>query len=361
MDHRPVQDVGVRVADRSRFQTVRELRDELVEHRLVDDRGAERRAPLPRGAEAAEQRALDRQIDVGVVHHDHRVLAAELQARRLHVATAELADLRADRARPGEADLVDEALFQSGLQTLEGVRTRGLDEVQHARRNATRVEEPHHRVAQRGAVLGRLPDDGIAAQDRRHQVPRRHGDREVARGDDRRDTDRHPKREQLLVRHLRRHGLPVQPPALAEEEVARVDDLLHLAERLGIRLADLARDQRSKCLLVGLDQPADLCDHATAGRSRHRRPLLLRGACGARGVDERRRIAEQHLGDDVVGASRVRRGQAAAGSVAANLAADDRGDGGRGNGGGHGLHTSAAPTTLSGSRERGWRRDPRRA
>ena len=210
-------------------------------------------------------------------------------------------------------------------------------------------------------VLGRLPDDGIAAQDRRHQVPRRHGDREVARGDDRRDTDRHPEREQLLVRHLRRHGLPVQPPALAEEEVARVDDLLHLAERLRIRLADLARDQRSKCLLVGLDQPADLRDHATARRSRHRRPFLLRGARGARGVDERRRIAEQHLGDDVVGAGRIRGGQAAAGSVAANLAADDRGDGGRGNGGGHGLHTSAAPTTLSGSRAPGWRRDRRRA
>ena len=29
------------------------------------------------------------------------------------------------------------------------------------------------------------------------------------------------------------HGLAVQPPALAEEEVAGVDDLLHLAERLG--------------------------------------------------------------------------------------------------------------------------------
>ena len=31
----------------------------------------------------------------------------------------------------------------------------------------------------------------------------------------------------------RRHRLPVQAAALAEEEVAGVDDLLHLAERLG--------------------------------------------------------------------------------------------------------------------------------
>ena len=88
------------------------------------------------------------------------------------------------------------------------------------------------RVAERGAVLRRLPDDRVAAQDRRHQVPGGHGDREVAGGDDRRHADRHPEREELLVRHLRRHGLPVQPPALAEEEVAGVDDLLDLAERL---------------------------------------------------------------------------------------------------------------------------------
>ena len=40
-------------------------------------------------------------------------------------------------------------------------------------------------------------------------------------------------REQLLVGHLRRHRLAVEAPALAEEEVAGVDDLLHLAERLG--------------------------------------------------------------------------------------------------------------------------------
>ena len=84
VDHRAVEDVGRRrVADRGLAQARVELGDELVVDRLVDDRGAERRAALARRAEAAEQRALDREVDVGVVHHDHRVLAAELQARRL--------------------------------------------------------------------------------------------------------------------------------------------------------------------------------------------------------------------------------------------------------------------------------------
>ena len=81
----------------------------------MDDRGAERRAALARRAEAAEQRALDREVDVGVVHHDHRVLAAELEARRLEVAAAQLADLRADRRGAREADLVDQPLIQRQL------------------------------------------------------------------------------------------------------------------------------------------------------------------------------------------------------------------------------------------------------
>ena len=47
-----------------------------------------------------------------------------------------------------------------------------------------------------------------------------------------RGPDRDPEGEQLLVGHLAGDRLAVQPPALAEEEVAGVDDLLDLAQRL---------------------------------------------------------------------------------------------------------------------------------
>ena len=229
VDHRAVEDVADRVADRRRAQPLGQLGDELVVDRLVHDRGAQRRAALARGAEAAEQRALDREVEVGVVHDDHRVLAAELQARRLEVAAAELADLAADRARAGEADLVDQPSSSACSRPANVSAPDGLDDVQHAAGHAARVEQPRQRVAQRGGVLRRLPDDGVAAQDRRDEVPGRHGDREVAGGDDRRHADRDAEGEELLVGHLRRHGLPVQAPALAEEEVAGVDDLLDLA------------------------------------------------------------------------------------------------------------------------------------
>ena len=113
------------------------------------------------------------------------------------------------------------------------------------------------RLAERRRVLGRLPDDRVAAQQRRDEVPGRDGHREVARGDDRGDADRVAEREQLLVRQLARHGLAVEPPPLAEEEVAGVDHLLHLAQRLGVGLADLAREQARQRLLVVLHQPPD--------------------------------------------------------------------------------------------------------
>ena len=97
VDHRPVEHVARRVADRRLLDRARQAGEELVVHGVVDDRGAERRAALAGGAEAAEQRALDGEVEVGVVHDDQRVLAAELQARRLQVAPAQLADARARR------------------------------------------------------------------------------------------------------------------------------------------------------------------------------------------------------------------------------------------------------------------------
>ena len=99
VDHRPVEHVLRRVADRRGLDRRRRSGEELVVDRLVDDRRAQRRAALARRAEAAEQRALDGEVEVGVGHHDHRVLAAQLQARRLEVAPAQLADPRADLAR----------------------------------------------------------------------------------------------------------------------------------------------------------------------------------------------------------------------------------------------------------------------
>ena len=90
----------------------------------MHDRGAERRAALAGRPEATEQRALDREVEVGVGHHDERVLAAQLQARRLQVAAAQLADAPPDVGRAGEADLVEQAGVERALQAVECLRAR---------------------------------------------------------------------------------------------------------------------------------------------------------------------------------------------------------------------------------------------
>ena len=236
----------------------------------MHDRDAERRAPLSRRPEPAEQRALDREVQVGVGHHDERVLPAELEARRLQVPAAELADPPADVGRAGEADLVDQVLVERELQPRERLRAVRQHHVERARREPRVQEQLRERVGGRRRVLRRLPDDGVAAQQRRDQVPRRHGDREVPRGDDGRDADGRPEREELLVGHLRGHRLPVQPASFAQEEVAGVDDLLHLAAGLGDRLADLAGQQLRERLQVLLDQASRAV--GSRGRGRVRAP-----------------------------------------------------------------------------------------
>ena len=172
-EHRAVEDVLHRIADRAPFEALVEPPHELVVDVFVHDHRAERRAALARGAEAGEQRALDRQVEVGVVHHHERVLAAELEARRLEVAAAERADLGADGGGAGEADLVDEpcssARSSPANVAAPSVWTRFSTPFGHA----AGVEQLGDRRADRRAVLGRLPDDRVAAQDRRDEVPAR--------------------------------------------------------------------------------------------------------------------------------------------------------------------------------------------
>ena len=182
--------------------------------------------------------------------------------------------LAPDVARAGEADLVDEALVERAARAR---RTSAAPSA--STRLSTPVGQPavqeqlRQRVAERGRVLGRLPHDRVAAQQRRARgTSDGTATGKLPGGDDRRHADRHAEREQLLVGHLARHRLAVEAPALAEEEVARVDDLLHLAERLGVGLADLARDEPGERLLVVLDEPADLLDRAAADRRGDRGP-----------------------------------------------------------------------------------------
>ena len=95
----PYSTVPHRVADAAPSTAAREAGEELVVDLLVDDRDAERGAPLTGGAETAEQRALDGEVEVGVGQDDQGVLAAELERRRDEVLAAQRRDGAPDRRR----------------------------------------------------------------------------------------------------------------------------------------------------------------------------------------------------------------------------------------------------------------------
>src|SRR5205823_3088154 len=107
-------------------------------------------------------------------------------------------------------------------------------------------------------------------------------------------------------------------------------DLLHLAERLGVGLADLARDEPRERLLVVFHKPADLLDRTAADWRGHVRPGLLGLARRAAGGHEGGGVAEEHLGDDVRATGGVGWGEAPTGGVRLRPPADHGGDGARG-------------------------------
>ena len=98
VDRRPHVDALVEpVADLQLLGALHQRIDELLVHALLHDDAAGRGAALAGGAERSPQRAFQRQLEVGVVEHDHRILAAQLQRAVLEGLRRFLAD---DAARP---------------------------------------------------------------------------------------------------------------------------------------------------------------------------------------------------------------------------------------------------------------------
>src|SRR5262249_150065 len=67
------------VADAQSFRGLHQFRHKLLVSFLVDHEPRRRSATLARSTKRAPDRALDREIDVGIVHHDDRALAAHFE------------------------------------------------------------------------------------------------------------------------------------------------------------------------------------------------------------------------------------------------------------------------------------------
>ena len=121
-------------------------------------------------------------------------------------------------------------------------------------------------------LLGRLPDDAVAAHEGERRVPGPDRDGEVEGRDDAADAERVPGLHHAVVGALGRDGQAVELARQADRVVADVDHLLHLAEALGDDLAGLEGDEPPEILLGGAQLLADQAHELAAARRRHVAP-----------------------------------------------------------------------------------------
>ena len=150
------------------------------------------------------------------------------------------------------------------------------------RRPVTRdgpVEQGMGREGRKRRLFRRLPDHGIAADQRQRRIPRPDGHRKVEGRDDPDHAQRMPGFHHPVQRAFRRDGQPVQLARQTHGEIADINHLLHFPEALGRDLADLDRDKPPEVCLVGAQFFPEQADQLAAQRGRNQPPV---GKCPRR-------------------------------------------------------------------------------
>jgi hypothetical protein len=93
-----------------------QLLDELRGHLAVDQDAVGRHADLALVEEGGKGGRFDRGVEVGVVEHDDRVLAAQFQQHRLQVPGRLLGDDAADLGRAGKVNAAHGRVPRSGAR-----------------------------------------------------------------------------------------------------------------------------------------------------------------------------------------------------------------------------------------------------
>ena len=218
------------VADFQFLGAVDEALDEFAIHAFLHDDAAGRSAALAGGAERSPERAFDGEIEVGVVEHDHGILAAEFQRAMLETLGGDAADDAAYSRRSGQRNGANVGMLGDRRSDF---RAESGHDVDDALRQARVGEGANQIESGERSVLRGLDHAGVAADDCWQQLPRRDRHREIPRRDHAADADRLADGHGELVRHLRGHGGPEQPASFAGVVVGGVDGFLHVAAGFG--------------------------------------------------------------------------------------------------------------------------------
>ena len=166
----------------------------------------------PCGSKRAPESAFEREIQIGVVEDDLRVLATHLEREPLVEAPAGLADEATSLGGSGERDERYSGMLDHCRADL---LTAAVHELYDFRRKTGLEKNLDKKRSGMRNVPRRLEDHCISAYESRKHFPGRNGHRKVERTNETRDSDRTAVAHRPLVAQLAGHGLAEQAPPLA--------------------------------------------------------------------------------------------------------------------------------------------------
>ncbi|MNM43982.1 hypothetical protein D3C81_548730 [compost metagenome] len=211
----------------------------------VDTVGAD--AGLAVVAVLGDDRAFDGLIQVSVVEHDERRVAAQLQGNFLDVLGAFLHQLATDFGRAGEGQLAYQGVAGQFAANFAGAAG---NHTQHASRDAGTVGQLDQGQSGVWGLRSRLEDHGAASGQGRASFTGDHGGREVPRGDGRGNADWLLDDDQALVWLVARDGVTVDALGFFGEPLDERGGVGDFALGFGQWLALLGGHQASQVVLV---------------------------------------------------------------------------------------------------------------
>jgi len=275
IDQRSHQRVRLqRVADPHLRVGALEPLEQLVADRAMRDDATSRRAALPGRPHGTEDDGGHDEVEVRLVGHDDRVVAAQLEDRAAEALAHHLRDAIAHLAAAGRRDERQARVVEQGVTDRRATADDHAEQGRiGARLGAGLLSDPGAGDRGERSLRGRLPKHRVAADVRDRGVPTPHRHREVERGDHTDDSERMPLLVHPVPRALRVHRQPVELTRQADREVADVDHLLDLALALGLDLPVLESYERAEILLLLAQQVAEHADRLAPLRGRRQPPL----------------------------------------------------------------------------------------
>lgn len=217
------------IADPKTIDPFEKARGELIGNRAVQNDPASRRLPLPVRGERAEHGPVEREIEVGVVVDDQRVLGGQLQGNRGQALTRPRGDAAPDR---GGAGVGDEAHIGMLHQAVPDLVAQPKHRVDDTGGNARLVHQLLNHRPDKWSFMGRFVNDGISEDEGGEDFQRRLGDRKVPGRERHHDAERFPAAEPEFGALLARDDRAILPSPLTRPIERHMDQFLDVAVRV---------------------------------------------------------------------------------------------------------------------------------